>query len=434
MNQIKNRCILLFLFAHAVLLTHAQQNLIPVAKGWAGNSINAVVFRKNSLVTYKDIQFIAYYNPEGKLMIGKRKLQSSTWELAETSFKGNIRDAHNSISIMVDGDGFLHVAWDHHGNALNYARSVKPCSLQFTGKISMTGQHETNVTYPEFYKMPKGDLVFLYRDGQSGKGNLVFNYYDVKTKTWNQRNNDLIDGEGRQNAYWQACVDHSGTIHISWVWRSSPNVASNHDMCYARSSDGGKTWEKSSGEKYSLPLTVQNAEYAFRIPQNSELINQTSMTTDESGNPFIATYWRSQESVVPQYHVLYNVGKGWKELNAGFRTTPFVLSGAGTKSIPVSRPQVLVNGKGENATIRLLFRDKERGSKVSMAICTDILLNKWKISDLTSFDVGEWEPSYDTELLKDKKQLHIFVQRVEQVDSEGIASSLPEMVNVLETK
>jgi len=37
-------------------------------------------------------------------------------------------------------------------------------------------------------------------------------------------------------------------------------------------------------------------------------------------------------------------------------------------------------------------------------------------------------------LLKDKKKLHIFVQRVEQVDSEGIASSLPEMVNVLETK
>jgi len=434
MNHLKNRCLILLLFAFVVSGTRAQQHLIPVAKGWSGNSVNAVVFRKNSLVTYKDIQFIAFYNQEGKLIIGKRKLHSSTWDLVVTSFTGNIHDAHNSISIMVDGDGYLHVAWDHHGNALNYSRSVEPCSLHLTGKISMTGQHESNVTYPEFYKMPKGDLVFLFRDGKSGKGNLVFNYYEVKTKTWKQRNAGLIDGEGLQNAYWQACVDHSGTIHISWVWRSSPDVASNHDLCYARSMDGGLTLEKSTGEKYILPLTAQNAEYVIRIPENSELINQTSMTTDEAGHPFIATYWRSIDSVVPQYHVLYNTGKGWKEINTGLIKTPFTLSGTGTKKIPVSRPQILVSGKGTKTGIRLIYRYKERGDKVSIAECKDISGNQWKISDLTGFGVDEWEPSFDTELWKDRKQLDIFVQKVKQVDAEGIAPSHPEMVYVLETK
>jgi len=434
MNHLRKTGLLIFLITFFGLFTRAQQNLIPVAKGWAGNSINAVVFRKNSLVTFKDIQYIAFYNQEGRLIIGKRKLHSSKWDLAETSFTGNIHDAHNTISIMVDGDGYLHVSWDHHGNALNYARSIEPCSLQLTGKISMTGQHESNMTYPEFHKMPNGDLIFLYRDGQSGKGNLVFNYYDVKTKTWNQRNADLIDGEGLQNAYWQACVDQSGTIHISWVWRSSPDVASNHDLCYARSLDGGKTWEKSNGEKYNFPLTAKNAEYAIRIPKNSELINQTSMTTDESGHPFIATYWRSSGSPIPQYHVIYNTGKGWKDVNTGFRKTPFTLSGTGTKSIPVSRPQVLVSGNGEKATVRLLFRDKEREDKVSVAICSDILQNNWKITDLSGFGVGNWEPTYDTELWKESKQLQLFVQKVNQVDAEGVARSLPEMVYVLETR
>lgn len=430
----KHFCLFLCFFTFGIISTRAQNKIIPVAKGWAGNSVNAVVFRKNSLVTYKNTQFIGFYNADGKLVLGKRELGSTKWEVVETSFHGNIHDAHNSISIMVDGDGYLHVSWDHHGNALNYARSVAQLSLQLTDKIPMAGSQETNVTYPEFYQMPTGDLIFMYRDGRSGKGNLAMNRYDLKTKTWIQLHANLIDGEGKQNAYWQACVDKFGTIHVSWVWRSSPDVASNHDMCYARSIDGGKTWEKSTGEKYDLPINASTAEYACRIPQNSELINQTSMTTDDAGNPFIASYWRSGSSNVPQYHLVRKVNGSWKEVNSGFRKTQFSLGGVGTKRIPISRPQILVKGKGENVSARLLFRDSERGEKVSMAVCDDISKNKWKISDLTNFGVGAWEPSYDTELWKNKKQLDIFVQKVEQVDAEGVASSHGEMVTVLETK
>ncbi|MDP4240378.1 MAG: BNR repeat-containing protein [Bacteroidota bacterium] len=430
----KRFCIFVCLFAIGFIPIRAKNRMVPVAKGWAGNSINAVVFRKNSLVTYKDIQFIAFYSPEGRLTLGKRKINSTKWEVVETAFPGNVRDAHNSISIMADGDGYLHVSWDHHGNALNYAHSLTPLSLQLTDRTPMTGLNETNVTYPEFYKMPDGNLIFLYRDGQSGKGNLVMNRYDVKKKTWKQMHSNLIDGEGRHNAYWQACVDKTGVFHISWVWRSSPDVASNHDLLYARSSDGGVSWEKSTGEKYYLPINAANAEFAFRIKPNSELINQTSMTTDEAGNPFIVSYWRTGDSDIPQYHVVFNSGNAWQELNSGFRKTSFTLSGAGTKRIPISRPQILVRGKGDKALVELLFRDAERADKVSRAICDDISQNKWEISDLTDAGVGAWEPSFDTELWRNKKQLNIFVQKVEQIDGEGLAHHPAEMVYVLETK
>lgn len=92
--------------------------------------------------------------------------------------------------------------------------------------------------------------------------------------------NNLIDGQNKRNAYWQTCIDEKGTIHVSWVWRETPDVSSNHDMCYACSKDGGITWQKSTGEKYTLPITAATAEYAVRIPQKSELINQTSMATE----------------------------------------------------------------------------------------------------------------------------------------------------------
>ncbi len=409
-----------------------SQHLVPVGDGWANNSVNVTVFRKNSLVTYKDTQFIAYYDNDGFLILGKRKLPKGEWILHKTQYTGNVSDAHNSISIMADGDGYLHVSWDHHGHPLRYAKSIAPLSLELGDKQPMTRELEENVTYPEFYKMPNGDLIFIYRDGQSGKGNLVLNRYNVKTKTWNQLQKNLIDGEGKRNAYAQSCVDDKGVIHISWVWRETPDVATNHDLCYAKSLDGGITWMNSKGEKYTLPIIAETSEYAALIPQNSELINQTAMTTDSKGNPYIATYWREKNSDIPQYHIVYNKDHEWKVMNLNFRNTSFSLKGGGTKRIPISRPQLIVATKGKNTNLFLLFRDEERDGKVSMAVCQDLNTNKWAIRDLTDFSVGSWEPSFDTELWRNKKQLHIFVQKADQVDGEGKADIAPQKVQVLE--
>src|SRR5690606_13015083 len=46
--------------------------IYPVAKAWSKNSINAIIFRKNSLVTYKKHQYIAFYDEEGQVVLGKR--------------------------------------------------------------------------------------------------------------------------------------------------------------------------------------------------------------------------------------------------------------------------------------------------------------------------------------------------------------------------
>jgi hypothetical protein len=179
-------------------------------------------------------------------VIGKRTLGSTQWTLQTTQYSGKATDAHNTISIIADGEGYLHVSWDHHNNELRYARSVSPGSLQLTDKMPMTGLKEKKVTYPEFYRLPNGNLLFLYRDGGSGNGDLMLNHYDAKTKQWTQLQDGWLNGEGQRNAYWQMTIDKAGTLHISWVWRESPDVASNHDMGYARSKDGGRTWEKST--------------------------------------------------------------------------------------------------------------------------------------------------------------------------------------------
>ncbi|WP_418606433.1 BNR-4 repeat-containing protein [Georgenia sp. SUBG003] len=120
------------------------------------------------------MQFAAYYNPSGELVLARDR-DAGTWEYEWTPYRGNVVDAHNSISIAVDGDGYLHVAWSHHNSPLRYARSVAPGSLELGRERSMISPYdqESVVTYPEFFRLPDGDLFFLYRDGASGNGNVV---------------------------------------------------------------------------------------------------------------------------------------------------------------------------------------------------------------------------------------------------------------------
>jgi hypothetical protein len=427
-------CVWLVFVAFTQTLAQGTGTSTIATDGWANNSVNTVIFRKNSLFTHKSWQYAAYYNAQQYIMLAKRKTGSGKWQTLQTSYTGDATDAHKSISIIVDGAGYLHMAWGQHNNPLNYAVGVEPSSLILGPKIAMTGQKEGKLSYPEFYKLADGNLLFLYRDGGSGNGNLMLNYYSTVTKQWTHLQEDLINGEGKRNAYWQMAVDEAGTIHLSWVWRESPDVASNHDMAYACSKDGGKTWQKTTGEKYTLPITASTAEYACKIPQRIELINQTSMVADAQGHPYIATYWRDSAHIVPQHHVVYYDGNSWKVKNLGFRKTEFSLSGGGTKRIPISRPQIIAWRNGKNMAAAIIFRDEERENKVSIAVNNDLIGNDWKIQDLTTKPVGSWEPTYDTELWNTKRILNLFVQNTTQVDGEGKADLPPQPVQVIEWK
>ena len=404
------------------------QRLVKVGEAYSSTSVNTAVFRNNSLVTNGNVQYISYYDAEGYLTLGKRILGTKDWTLNRTQYKGNVADAHNVISMMVDGDGYLHLSFDHHGDKLNYCKSTAPGGLILGEKEPMTGDDENDVTYPEFYRMPDGDLLFVYRSGASGRGNLVLNRYDLKSRKWSRVQSVLIDGENQRNAYWQLYMDNKGVIHLSWVWRETWFVETNHDLCYAYSPDEGKTWYKSTGEKYILPIRKDNAEYAWRIPQNSELINQTSMSTDADGHPYIVTYWRDADSDIPQYRLVWNDGISWQSRQIMNRTHGFSLKGGGTKMIPISRPRVAV----DSGKAYFVFRDEERGSKVSVAYTDNIKSGEWCVKDLTDFSVDAWEPSYDTELWKTHKKLHIFVQETHQGDGEKVKDSEATPVYVLE--
>ncbi len=404
--------------------------LVPIGEGWAANSVNAVIFRQSAVTTFNDTQYAAYYDQQGRVVLAKRTLGSGEWRTRVTRYTGNIRDAHCSISIGVDGNGVLHVSWGHHGNPLNYARSIYPGSLMLTDRLPMTGKRESRVTYPEFFRLASGDLVFLYRDGASGAGDTLLDYWDCRKREWRPLQHALINGEGQRNAYTnQIAIDSKGVWHLTWCWRETGDVATNHDLCYARSADQGRTWTKSNGDRYALPITQATAEVICPIPQKSNLINTTTTAVDSRGRPMLATYWSSEPSGVPQYNLVWFDGKAWRVSRIGERREGFSLSGGGTRRIRCSRPKLAVDSHDR---LYLIFRDSERDHRVSVAISDDPQHKDWRITDLTANSVGLWEPNYDTELWNRDGILHIFVERTEQGDGETLGNLGPQEVSVLE--
>lgn len=386
-----------------------------LAAGFSGNSVNATAFRKSSVFTHidnfgKKYQYAAFYDYTGTIVLASCK-EDGNWYYRWTTLKGSINDAHNVISIAVDGMGYIHMAWSNHAGNLYYAKSQMANSTEMVHQ-EMIGSLENRVTYPEFLVQPDGNMFFLYRNGGSGSGNTILNRYNTQTSTWSRLHDNLISGEGKDSAYWQAVVDRLGRLHISWVWRETIGVETNHDMSYAVSTDNtGEKFMTSTGTEYETPIKKDNAEVIIEIPQNSSLINQTSMTVDDNNLPYIISYWRINGSV--QYNILKNNGDDWSIYDTNIRTTDFELQGSGTKKLEMARPQILVSGTGNEAKIFLIIRDDEFLGKLSLVKMQINKDNRAAIDALihvTADDVGDYEPNYDIELWNKERKLKIFLQ------------------------
>ena len=418
-----------------------DDRLILAGPGFARTSVNSVPFRHNSIVTEWNIQYITYYSDDGDVMIGKRTLGEPEFAVINTGIKGGPTNAHNNISIMVDGLSYIHLTVNFHNGQLNYYRGDAPGSLNLVRRLMIGDSHgsvsdqENQVTYTEFYRLPSGDLLFVYRNGTSGNGDLVLNRYDASAQKWTRVHTQLVWGANLVSPYWQMYLDTKGTLHLSWVFRRTGDAGTNSNMYYAYSADQGETWQrKSDGQVFEMPITPHNAEIVWPISEQSNLINTTSMTADQEGNPYIATYWSNAGENV-NYRVIYHDGKKWNVRQVSNRKTTFSLSGSGTLMIPVARPRIVDRYDEKTGKTKgyFIFRDAERGYKASMYSTDDISSTAiWKVRDLTDFSVYAWEPTHDTELWKNQSKLHVFIQYADQVSGDRPSEQEPMPVYCLE--
>ena len=227
---------------------------IDVAPVWSGHPVGF------ALLTHRDRQYIAYYDADRRMTVASRTLDSTVWN-RQTLPETVGWDSHNYVTMAVDAQGHLHVSGNMHNVPIVYFRTTTPGDVTTLARVtSLVGREEKRCTYPAFFTGPKGEFIFTYRDGGSGNGNQIYNRYDADTEQWSRLlDKPLLDGEGERNAYVSRPTrGPDGFWHIVWVWRDTPDAATNHDVSYARSRDLVH-WERSDGTPLSLPITVAPA-------------------------------------------------------------------------------------------------------------------------------------------------------------------------------
>jgi hypothetical protein len=284
--------ILAFLLAGALSLSSAESStsflkakrIIPVDHVWTGSS------PRFSILTEGKVQYVAYYDANRQMTVASRSLDSENWQ--KKKLEDFVEwDSHNFISMALDSEENLHVSGNMHCVPLRYYRTSTPRDIGSLEPVhKMVGKNEDRVTSPYFFKGLKGELFFTYRDGGSGNGVDFVNIYDPCSREWKRyRDIPFLDGEGLMSAYhFWPILDSEGNFHVAWCWRDTPDVITNHDVCYARGVGGLDYWEKGDGTPISLPITIHNADIIDSVGTSSGLMNNVQISLDSQNQPMVS--------------------------------------------------------------------------------------------------------------------------------------------------
>jgi hypothetical protein len=315
--------------------------VLDISPVWAAHPVG---FR---LLTYKDQQFVAFYDDKRQMTVAQRKLGDKTWKMTKLP-KTTGWDSHNYITMAVDDEGYLHLSGDMHVNPLLYFRTSKPLDASTFEKIpNMVGTKETRVTYPVFMRGARGEFLYTYRDGSSGNGDQIYNKYDHKTKTWTRLlDKPLSDGEGERNAYFNLPkLGPDGYWHMVWVWRETPDASTNHDPSYARSKDLIH-WEKSDGSPQALPITLGTGDIVDPIPVKGGVINgNVKLGFDKEKRPIVSYHKYDAKGNIQIYNARKE-GKEWKIYQASDWDWRWDFGGGGSIPFEVQLGQVVARPDG----------------------------------------------------------------------------------------
>ncbi|GEM_PF-2578006 len=431
-----------------VLNGHSRK--LEIGAMFGGSYINVNIARDRAMFSRNGYQYISYYHPEGYLVVGRRRHDAAYFEKYWVPISGlkappapapgppgfSLSDPHYFISMQMDGQGFIHLAFGNQTSALKYLRSAAPYRVDQwvlpEGPLA-SAEEEKRVTYVQFTALQDGDLLATFRVGTVGDGYSRLVRYDTAQRRWSALYSPFIADEGRSNPYhWRSVVSPDGTVHMAWTWRLSvldPEEIeamakngfggfSNRNICYAKSSDGGRTWLRSDGTVYELPIDrsaggPRRAEVLVEILPGEDFFNHYGADHDAEGRPhFTYTRWGDpQTRVAQQWHLFWD-GREWKNRQVTRYTHPVRWTQAqqhGLAGTEVTRPSIVV---GADGTAIVISRGAQSGHRIELYLTKAPYDGPWKEVFAYPGSVGGWEPQMDLDLWHETGKLDLLLLAV----------------------
>ncbi|MBN1417237.1 MAG: BNR repeat-containing protein [Planctomycetes bacterium] len=349
--------------------------VVPVAPVWAGHPVGFC------LLTSGDRQYVAYYDAERRMTVAVRDRKSDRWQFQVLPERVGW-DSHNSIEMAIDRTGCLHLSGNMHCVPLIYFRTDRPRDISSFRRIEkLVGREEDRCTYPQFVEGPDGALIFTYRIGGSGNGRRIHDIYDAEAKTWRRLlDAPLLDGRGEMNAYPSGPVRGAdGRYHLCWMWRDTPDCATNHHISYARSPDLVH-WETAGGARIRLPITIETEGVVVDpVPSNRGLINMGhSVGFDAKGRP-VVTYHKYDAAGKSQIYNARWEGSVWRIHRTSDWDWRWEFGGGGAVPCLVSAGPIRVLADG---TLAQTYHNRKYGS------------GRWRLDPETLKPAGEVPPEF----------------------------------------
>jgi hypothetical protein len=266
------------------------------------------------LLTRDGRQYVAYFGHDRFLTLAQRELDSMQWKYHRFPVQmGWQTGAHAKLSLAMDSQGYIHVACYRRGLLQEppmpprpiYYRSLTPHSIDEFEQLYMVDENE-RTDYPTFITVD-GTIYFSFRDGGSGQGDQHFYRYDEIGRQWARvLDVPLIDGQGERSAYMYGgglpLPGPDGRWHLLWVWRETPDHATNHSLSYARTVGNELTqWESAAGITVTPPFTIETtALLVDDAPPGGGLSNPLNAMSWDSKNRAVISYHRFDETGASQ--------------------------------------------------------------------------------------------------------------------------------------
>jgi hypothetical protein len=257
-----------------------------------GDLRNGQVFIQDNLWSTPHRQYAVWVGDDGVPYTAMRVRGTERWKIVDlASLRDNplaaptVDDTHNVYAIATDAEGHVQVAGNMHLSPFRYLRASADLNRWATRPAPAAGQ---SVTYPAFTALPDRTLLFWRREGRAGEGAVTLDALYPRTSAWRQLG-AIIDGSptGESPYLNHIAVDpRTGVINLMFTWRSGATVESTNDVGFARSADGGRTWQTADSTPLRLPITHTSASTILDTqPSGSGLVNNGGLTVDPEGRP-----------------------------------------------------------------------------------------------------------------------------------------------------